>query len=586
MTTRVPSCLERLLLAARTARHLSVSQLVYWPLRRVQQRIVRAPAVVPMRASQADVQRIRDCLLRWECPDDAGAITRADRIRSGVFTFLNHSEVFGEVDWRTRHVSHLWNYHLHYFEYAVDLAWAHHRTGDQHYADAFARLARSWMTQCVPGEGDGWDPYVISVRVPAWIYAVALMEQALPSDLRDALWQSIGAQAAFLERRLEHHLRANHLQRNYRALALAGTALDGAPADRWRRTGLNGLWRELPEQVLPDGGHFERSPMYHVAALCDFLECADIGRVTGAPAPVAALERLRAMSTAVFVLARPDDDLHFFNDSANGIALPASYAIRLATAVLGQRPQSPSPLTLPITGYFGFADAASGERILVDGGPPGPGYQPGHAHCDLLSFELDLGGRRVIVDSGTSGYEGDPLRGFQRSTRAHNTLSIDGLDQSELWGTFRVARRARVLEASSKIDGTNWHFFGAYHPYHSSSTTHERRIRRLAPGKWSIVDRVTGTTGSRLELFLHFHPDYHLRRDGDRFLATCADGPPLEVAVSGVDSTTLARGQRDPVLGWYAQEFGRAEPCTTLVATARAGDQREIVTTIRVVGSS
>ena len=92
-------------------------------------------------------------------------------------------------------------------------------------------------------------------------------------------------------------------------------------------------------------------------------------------------------------------------------------------------------------GYYGAR--GSGHYVVCDAAPIGPDYQPGHAHGDLLSFELSLAGRRVIVDAGVHGYDGDPLRAWCRSTRAHNTVEIDGEDQCEFWGTFRVARRAR-----------------------------------------------------------------------------------------------------------------------------------------------
>jgi uncharacterized heparinase superfamily protein len=92
--------------------------------------------------------------------------------------------------------------------------------------------------------------------------------------------------------------------------------------------------------------------------------------------------------------------------------------------------------------------------LLLDVAPVGPDYIPGHAHADTLNFELSLFGRRVIVDSGTSTYEKNAERQRQRGTAAHNTVTIDGEDSSEVWGGFRVARRARPFGLETgEIDG-------------------------------------------------------------------------------------------------------------------------------------
>jgi uncharacterized heparinase superfamily protein len=80
---------------------------------------------------------------------------------------------------------------------------------------------------------------------------------------------------------------------------------------------------------------------------------------------------------------------------------------------------------------------------LLDVAPLGPDYLPGHGHADTLSFEMSLNGRRVLVDTGTSRYDECPGRLFQRGTAAHNTVVVDDADSSEVWGSFRVAHRAR-----------------------------------------------------------------------------------------------------------------------------------------------
>ena len=246
--------------------------------------------------------------------------------------------------------------------------------------------------------------------------------------------------------------------------------------------------------MLDDGGHYERSPMYHQLAAADFLETVGLLAAAGEAVPGDARRRVGTMVEAMGALCRPDGSLHLFNDAAQGEAPPLAHLAALGERLLGARPlAAEGAFALPRTGYFGWADAERGERFVIDCGPPGPLYQPGHAHCDLLSFELDLGGAPLVVDAGVSGYEGDPLREYVRSTRAHNTVAIGGREQSEVWGTFRVARRAEVEgtprhEASS--DG-GYRFEGAYRPYHDRGAVHRRTVERSAEG-WRVTDRVAG----------------------------------------------------------------------------------------------
>jgi uncharacterized heparinase superfamily protein len=555
-----------------TARQLSPSQLFYWPLRRLQGAVGTRRRDVHANVNRGAVSRIAERLVAWEDPRDAFRVARADEVLDGAFRFLNHSERLQRIDWNRRLVSHLWTYNLHYFDYAVDLAFASVQTGDPRYAAEFLRLARSWIADTRPGKGDGWDPYVISVRVVNWVYALALLRDLAPTEVGD-VWSSLASQLDTLDRRLERHLGANHLLRNYRALLIGGLSLDGHAAQRWRRTGRRGIEDEVRRQVLADGGHYERSPMYHASVLTDCLESLDIARTCEAPLSEEFNRRVGQMVSAFGILSRSDGDLHLFNDSANGVASDVAQIHRLAMTCLGIGVPSPQgACVLPTTGYFGFVDDAVGERIVVDCGAPGPAEQPGHAHCDMLSFELDLSGRRVIVDSGTAGYAGESLRGHQRSTSAHNTVMIGDREQSEIWSTFRVARRARAEFARIDADADSWMFVGACRPYHSDAL-HRRTIQRLRPGAWRVTDVVDGARGLPLRSFLHFHPDYHLTIQGEELVAR-APGHCIRVDLVGIDHVRVAIGENSPNLGWYSPKFGVRLPAPTAVMTVSANDGR------------
>lgn len=577
---------SKLLLYARTFSHLRPRQMAYWPLRRLQQRLPLRLSPAPAAAVSHRFAALAAEVAAWGPGDAAERLTSARAVLAGEFTFLNHTERLDPPDWRRTYASELWTMNLHYFDYAADLAWAWRLTGDAGHLRRLEALVEGWMAGALPAPGErgreAWEAYSISKRVVNWTVALLLAGDALQAGTRGRMLSSLHAQADLLSRRVEHHIQANHLQANYKALLFAGLLLDGPAAERWLGMGERGSFLELRAQVLPDGTHFERSPHYHLLSLSDFLECAALLRATVRPLPQAAVDPLRRMARAAGVLCRPDGTVHLFNDSANGVAPPLEYVSARARAVVGEGITQPvGSVALPDAGYYAFVDAARGERMVVDCGEPGPLHQPGHAHCDLLSYELDLAGRPVVVDSGVHGYLRDPLRAYVRSTRAHNTVAIDGREQSEVWSTYRMARRARLREA--RFDASPaFRLAGAYSPYHDPRAVHRRVVERQ-PDRWRIEDRVEGAAGKRLQGFIHLHPDFEARIDGDQVLATAGT---VEVVVEtfGADAVVIHRGATEPAQGWYSPEFGMALAAPVIELRVERNDGRAFGYTVREVG--
>lgn len=571
---------RRALLLVRTARRLRWRQWLYRPLRRVQGRFPAASAA----AAAVDAGRAAALLaaVRAEGPGDGAArIARADAVLEGRFDFVGHALRLDPVDWRTRHVSALWTYNLHYFDYAADLAWAFDLTGDERYVRGFEALAGSWIAATADGRGTAWDPYPVSLRVVNWTRALVLLGGAMDAGARTTVERSLHRQLRHLERRLEWHVLANHLQKNLHALVVGGLLFSGPDAARWRARGLALLWRELHEQVLDDGAHYERSPMYHAIALGDFLELLSFFDACAVEVPAAARERVRRMAAAWTRLSRASGEPHLFNDSAEGIAPAGDELAKRTGAALGAQPAPPHGCwALPAGGFFGWRGAAGGDAMIVDCGEPGPGYQPGHAHCDALSFELDLGGVPVVVDSGVSGYEGDPLRAYVRSTRAHNTVAIGGREQSEVWGTFRVARMAEVRALETPVEGSaEFRFRGECRPYHDRSAAHVRLVAREGDG-WRIEDRVEGAPGAALHSFVHLHPAFTAEVEGSRVVAR-SDRMRVTIDTHGADAVRVGRGGEGAAEGWYAARFGGAVPAPVVMLEVAANDGRAFGYTIR-----
>lgn len=563
------SHIDRVLLAARTARHLTPEQLLFWPLRRWQS---RSPAPETGQASfdGASLRSVgcaaTDLLRRL---DQGSTVERADLVRRGAIELIGVRRSLGSIDWMSDQVNRLWTYHLHSFGCARDLAAGYVFAGNDEYVAAFLALAKSWIRATSSGGGPGWEPFPTSLRIVNWIYAASIFNDAIaPGDLA-VLARSLHRQASFVSRRLERHLQVNHLYKNRHAVAVARLVLAGP--DRKRRTrALSDAWGEVRRQVNGDGGHVERSPMYHVVFAADVLELITLAKACDALVPLDIIDLARALVVAAGRFSHSDGSLHQINDSSRSVRPTVSELRRMAPSILGDLPgTADGAWEMPLSGFFGFRDSQGDHECLVDASPPAPDYQPGHAHCGLLSFELDVRRRPLFVDSGVHGYDGDPFREYSRSTRAHNTVAVGAREQSELWGVFRVARRAVLRRATHCSDGGTYRFCGASSPYHDRSIVHERELM-LRQGELLIRDRIVGAP-SPARSYLHLDPRYTASINGRSIIATSADCI-VQIDAEGVDELSLRRGAAMPPQGWYFPDFGVALPAVAIEAAVNQSD--------------
>ena len=372
----------------------------------------------------------------------------------------------------------LFAFHLHQFDYL-------RRDGIP--PGRRAAILDRWIAE--HRAGIGWSPHPLGLRILAWLKLLLTPGAlALRPESHRRIRRSLAAQAETLDRHLEFHLGANHLLSNLLAVVAAGVALEGPEAGRWlRRVGR--LRRELREQVPEDGAHYERSPMYHALLLesvLDLLNLAGASPRTPPPLEEELRDAAARMLGALAVYTHPDGEIALFADSALGMALPPGRLAEYATA-LGVAPRGPDrPGVLPDAGYVRLE--AGGLSLLASVGGPAPAHQPGHAHCDALSFELCLGRERVVVDTGVYEYLPGPLRDLSRSTRAHATVEVGGLEQSEVWGAHRVGGRARVSLLG--VDPGRW-LEAECRGWATPEHPHRRRIE-VRPGAVEIRDSVGG----------------------------------------------------------------------------------------------
>ncbi|MBJ21627.1 MAG: hypothetical protein GY910_11330 [bacterium] len=467
------------------------------------------------------------------------------------------------VDWNTRLHGPLFAYHLHQQEYL--------RLASFDPAARSLRL-RDWIDS--HDQGIGWDPHPISLRLLCW-GRLLLTPGALGSDadLRDTMLGSMADQARTLVRGLEIRLQANHLLSNLIAVVWSGLLLEAEDASNWRAHAER-LVRELDAQILPDGGHEERSPMYHSLLLENILDLLNLSLVVGSRAPdglVAALSATASrMLSALEVMKHPDGRIALFADSGFDIAAePAAlldYATRLG--VSASREERRSALLLPQTGYLRFAVGSFDLIASVAG--PSPAHQPGHAHCDALAFELSVDGKRLVTDTGLFEYLPGRRRDQARATASHATLEIDGREQAELWSAHRIGGRPDVAlsawDDSGSAEGTcrGW----------SRGAPLHRRLFRVDERRVEIVDRIEGRY-SEIVSRLPLDPDWQVEFiDGDlRARIVAEDG--LERVVR----FELARDyswviEREPSYPSFGREVERP------VLVGRAGRPAE--TTIRI----
>jgi len=514
----------------RTLSHLKPRQLMYQAIRRISPAY---RATLPSNLRQRLHIRLATTLSR-----DCGHEERA-------MTFLSVRKAFApdRLDWASSDQDKLWRYNLHYFDYLQE--------PDRLNGPA---LIDSWIASNPQNTPDAWEPFPVSLRIVNWIKFFLVREAPVPET-----WlRSLALQARWLEGNIEYHLLANHYFKNGKALVFAGTFFQGPDAVRWLKKGTRIILEEVAEQILADGGHFERSPMYHAMVLEDCLDLLNLCRSNRQdklqPLERELDKRIPSMLDFASGMTHPDGDIALFNDAAFGIEPTfvelAGYASRLGVPL---RQHTERLRAFPQSGYFRLSPRPE-DVLVMDCGPIGPDYQPGHAHCDTLSFELSLDGRRVIVDSGCSQYLDGPVRQYNRGGMGHNGLVIDGENQSEVWGSHRVARRARPVFARAHEEGDSLTCEGAHDGYTRlpGDPLHSRRIA------WNgrqieIHDKVEGRGGHGLELRLHVHPDVRIARAGQDVIL---DGT---LRIRSLDGDIALEG------GWYCPRFGQQDACTVIV---------------------
>lgn len=430
------------------------------------------------------------------------------------FVFLNCEKYFdGKIDWEYAGYGRLWTYNLNYFEFL--------NQEDMNQEEG-CELIREFLAT-LSSNKTAWEPYPLSLRIISWIrFFLRYKIREVEFDI------SLYQQLMVLSRKLEYHLLGNHLLENGFALLFGAYYFNHS---FFYQKACKILIPQLKEQILEDGGHFERSPMYHSIMLYRVLDCYNLvlhNEAFGNELIKLLKEKAERMLGWLSKIVYSDGSFPLMNDAAFGIAPTyiqlADYAGRLGIDGNGD----------VLLGESGYRKLRIGPfELLADVGCIGPDYQPGHAHADTFSFELHVNGRPVVIDTGTSTYEINETRFYERSTRAHNTIVIKGRNSSEVWGGHRVARRAKVKFIEDSPDYIE--------AIHNGYKHWHRRQFRIHNNGLQITDQIEGEGIA----YFHFAPE-----ESYSIVKNIIIGKDYIFSFEG--AVKIQNGQ-----SWYAPEFNK-----------------------------
>ncbi|MGD9855314.1 MAG: heparinase II/III family protein [Planctomycetaceae bacterium] len=508
--------------------------------------------LVPRENAGFDAIVLRQLKLRAARPEDAA---RGMEISEGTFTFLNERRRLPlPIDWTLSSiapVSPLWRFHLHYHEFLLDLLeTSRAKSGSDPEAHLWS-IVDDWITANPVGRPgalmDAWHPFCLSKRIAVWLMLWHAAEP--PAELRNRFASSLEAQVRFLERHLEWDLRGNHLLENLRTLALSGAFFAGRAAERRLDRAVSLLHRQLAEQILPSGEHFERAPMYHAQMLSAVLDVRDAVQALRPEFAATCARTAGRMGEFLEATIPPDGGVPLLSDTALGETPDVGILLAEIGGELRRSSRSTGDPDVRIGGGYWTWRSAK-DCLLFDAGPVGADELPAHAHCDLLTIEASFSGERVIVDSGVYDYADGEMRRYCRSTAAHNVLQIDGVEQCDMWSRFRMGYRGHP---SSLEHGRDREFDWCRATHNAYRRIGVPRVGRWlacrANGPWFCVDWAQGAGRHELVDRLHLSPDVGVAAESSH--AVRIDMGERSLVVRSLTDAEITIEQ-----GWYCPEFG------------------------------
>jgi hypothetical protein len=489
-----------------------------------------------------------------------------------------------------------------------------------------------WIDENPYMEGVNWsDCLNHAVRIVNWCLVFTYLDlEKVPA----AISRSLHQQGLFIEKHLSFGSSAgNHLLGELWGLFFLGTCFPGLPrAARWRRMAVERLQTEFLKQFAGDGLHRERSLSYH-RYLVEYLMlaalCAKRCRI---PLGDAFHHRLHKALRALAELINARGEVPFLGDHGHEITTDIHYlsfwhtnlyhsTLRMGAILFADpelkslaspdqedaripwlfpedaldeyrklpcRPPTRHSTAFPETGLYILRDGAPFHRetsLIIRCGEMGYQSLCAHAHADMLSFVLSVRGKQFLIDPGTYGYhfKGPKWRNYFRGTTAHNTLTVEQMDQADSGGAMMWLNKPTGYTTTWRVSDERDQFEGWHDGYLRLRENPVKHIRRVTLDKtrrcFEISDRIDANQPARVDLYFHFHPGVELRLSGNRAVAT-RDGDTITLDLPEHTRLDIHRGDREKPLGWYSPYFGIIEPTNTLVVSRRLSPEEPMLTRI------
>ncbi len=425
-----------------------------------------------------------------------GDAARGNLILAGEFVLAGRT-VNLPVDpwgWSPATTDPAWLAELHGFDWLRDL----HVVG----SDAGRRRGRDLIAAWIERHGRwkpvSWRPDVLGTRIVAWLGQYDFFCASADDGFQERFLASLSRQARHLARALPGSTTGSDLLLAMKGLIYAGVCLPGGEARLAQ--GLRLLERELPRQVLADGGHAERSPSGHLRVLRHLIDIRATLLAAGREVPPALQSAIDRMAPMLRFFRHGDGGLALFNDSNEEEAWLVDLVLTRSDAK--GKPLASAP-------HSGFQRLTANRTLLVAdmGPPPAPGYDR-HAHAGTLAFELSVGKDRVIVNCGAHAGGSPEWRLAQRATAAHSTVTVEDTNSTELRPDGAPGRRPRAVHCRrDEADGNVW-VEASHDGYRRAlGVLHRRRLFLAATGEdLRGEDRVSGPDGRRFAVRFHLHP--------------------------------------------------------------------------------
>ena len=382
------------------------------------------------------------------------------------------------LDWNFIGNGRLWNYHLRYFEFL----------NQKNLSTTEKITVISNFNNFLTKNEIKLEPYPTSKRL---INVISFLISLKQNSFQNNLIQPLFKQYCFLKKNIEYNILGNHLFENLCSLYIS--SLFFSDFDYNKKIGRR-ILIELDEQICDDGSHFELSPMYHKLILFRLFQLYKISQSEKFKNKI--ISYIQIMVNWLNTIAYNDGSVPHFNDSTNEISMNSLDLFSIANNFN----IIPQKIKLGSSGYRKYTNKFF--EFIIDVNGISPEYQPGHSHSDHLSFEMRFNNIPYIVDPGISTYEICERRTWERSTMAHNTISINNSNQSRIWKSFRVADRAKVTinkDLRSRVNASCVYNVNGY------KVTHEREVV-FKNKKIKINDQVTSLKTNNIARY-YLHPD-------------------------------------------------------------------------------